>query len=464
MPSASHVVELSSGLPVSAETAFAWHARPGALERLTPPWERLEVIEPGAGVTEGSRAVLRVWEGPIPLRWVARHRDVIPGRQFVDEQEEGPFAKWTHLHRFEPDGPEACTLTDRITYTAPLGPAGAAAASLLVDPRLHRLLSYRHQLTLADLRVHSRFADRAPLKLAISGATGLVGRTLTPFLLGGGHEVRRLTRRAGHPGDVNWSHEEGRIEVVKLDGLDGVVHLAGENIAARWTTRRKKRIRDSRVIGTRFLCETLARLGRPPRVLVSASAVGIYGDRGDEILTEESPLAAQPADFLADVAREWETATEPARAAGIRVVNLRFGIVLTPAGGALAKLLPPFRLGLGGRIGSGRQWMSWIGIDDVVGAIHHALMTDSLSGPVNVTSPHPRTNQEFTAALGRVLRRRPRVAVPAEAVRLALGEMGQVALLSSSRVLPVRLQESGYAFRHPHLPGALRFLLGAAGE
>jgi len=464
VPSTSHVVELSSGLPVSAETAFAWHARPGALERLTPPWERLDVIEPGPGVAEGSRAVLRIREGPIPLRWVARHRDVIPGRQFVDEQEEGPFAKWTHLHRFEPDGPDACTLTDRISYTAPLGAAGAAVAPLLVDRRLQRLLSYRHQLLLADLQAHSRFADRAPLKLAISGATGLVGRALTPFLLTGGHDVRRMTRRAGHPGDVDWSHEQGRIDLVKLDGLDGVVHLAGENIAARWTESRKKRIRDSRAIGTRFLCEALARLERPPKVLVSASAVGIYGDRGDETLAEESPLPAQPAGFLAEVAREWEAATEPARAAGIRVVNLRFGIILTPAGGALAKLLPAFRLGLGGRIGTGRQWMSWVGMDDIVGAIHHALMTDSLSGPVNVTSPHPRTNQEFTVALGRVLRRRPRIAVPAEAVRLALGEMGQAALLSSTRVLPARLQESGYVFRHPHLPGALRFLLGVAGE
>jgi uncharacterized protein (TIGR01777 family) len=262
---------------------------------------------------------------------------------------------------------------------------------------------------------------------------------------------------------VDWSYEAGRIEVVKLDGLDGVVHLAGENIAARWTEKRKKRIWESRAIGTRFLCEALARLHRPPRVLVSASAVGIYGDRGDESLTEDSTPARSP-DFLSEVSREWETATEPARAAGIRVVNLRFGVVLTPEGGALARLLEPFRLGLGGRIGSGRQWMSWIGIDDIVGAIHHALLTDSLSGPVNATAPHPRTNQEFTAALGRVLRRPAQVPVPAKAIRFLLGEMGQVALLSSARVFPSRLLGSGYVFRHPHLPGSLRFLLGATSE
>jgi len=242
------------------------------------------------------------------------------------------------------------------------------------------------------------------------------------------------------------------------------VHLAGESIGVRWTERRKKRIWESRAIGTRFLCETLARLHRPPKVLVCASAVGIYGDRGDETLSEESTIPPRTAGFLVDVAREWEAATEPARAAGIRVVNLRLGIVLTPAGGALASLLRPFRLGLGGRVGSGRQWMSWIGIDDVVGAIHHALLTESLSGPVNATSPHPRTNQEFAAALGRVLQRPSNLPVPAGAVRLVLGEMGEAALLSSARVVPTRLLESGYAFRHPHLPGSLKFLLGAAKE
>lgn len=421
------------------------------------------MIEPGAGIADGSRTVLRIREGPVPLKWVARHRDVIPGRQFVDEQEKGPFSRWIHLHRFEPDGPGSCTLTDRVEYVPPLGPVGDLVAPLLVERRLQRLLSYRHDITRADLRELSKFADRAPLKLVISGATGLLGRALTPFLLTGGHEVRRLTRQAERPSDVEWGYGAGRIEVVKLDGVDAVVHLAGENIAAPWTEARKKRIWESRAIGTRFLCEALARLHRPPRVLVSASAVGIYGDRGDEILTEDSPLPTQP-EFLVDVAKEWEAATEPARAAGIRVVNLRFGIILTPAGGALAKLLLPFRLGLGGRLGTGRQWMSWIGIDDVVGAVHHALMTESLSGPVNVTSPHPRTNQEFVAAMGRVLRRPTLIPIPERAIQLALGAMGRATLLSSARVLPSRLEESGYEFRHPHLPGALRFLLGASTE
>jgi uncharacterized protein len=449
---------------VSAEAAYAWHARAGAIERLTAPWEGVDVIEPGTGLSEGSRTVLRIHRGPFRVRWVTRHKEVVRGRQFVDEQVEGPFPRWLHLHKFEPAGPDSCTLTDRIEYTAPLGAGGARVGLWLVERRIERSLSYRHELLRADLEAHSRFAGRGPLRLVVSGARGTVGSSLLPFLLTGGHSVRRMTRRESLPADVSWSYEQGRIDAVKLDGLDGMVHLAGENVGARWNRGRKRRIWESRAIGTRFLCETLARLRKPPAVLVTASAVGIYGDRGDEVLTETSPLPGRNSDFLAEVAREWEAATEPARAAGIRVVNLRFGIILTPAGGALAKLLIPFRLGLGGPVGSGRQWMSWIGIDDVVGVIHHVLMSEDLSGPVNATAPHPRTNQEFTAALGRTLDRPAKVPLPAAAVRLALGEMGEVTLLSGARVQPARLLETGYAFRHPQLPGALKFLLGTTGE
>jgi uncharacterized protein (TIGR01777 family) len=228
----------------------------------------------------------------------------------------------------------------------------------------------------------------------------------------------------------------------------------------RWTEQRRRRILDSRAIGTRFVAETLARLRRPPRVLVSASAIGIYGNRGDEVLTEASPILAESSDFLTQAGREWEAATEPARAAGIRVVRLRFGIVLTPAGGALGRMLVPFRLGAGGPLGSGRQWMSWIAIDDLLGAIHHALMTDSLAGAVNVTAPNPVTSSTFASTLGRVLQRPAVIPGPALVLRLAFGEMADAALLSSARVVPARLQESGYAFRYPELEAALRFVLG----
>jgi uncharacterized protein len=293
----------------------------------------------------------------------------------------------------------------------------------------------------------------------VSGSTGLIGRSLVPFLTSGGHEVLRLVRRAARESEIQWDPGAGRLDPAQLEGADAVVHLAGENLAARWSTARKQAIRNSRVVGTRLLAEALSRLTRPPRVLVSASAVGIYGNRGDETLTESSAPASR-SDFLVDVGREWEAATEPARAAGVRVVRFRSGLVLSPAGGVLGRMLPAFRLGVGGRLGSGRQWMSWISIDDTIGAIHHALTTVGLFGPVNATAPHPVTNREFAATLGRVMGRPAILPVPAIALRLVFGEMADVALLASARVLPERLIQSGYRFRHPQLEGALRFVLG----
>ncbi|MFL5496449.1 MAG: TIGR01777 family oxidoreductase [Gemmatimonadales bacterium] len=460
MPAA--VVERSTTLPVSAEAAFAWHERPGAFERLLPPWERVTVIEQSGGLTDGARLVLRVMQGPLPLRWVARHRDTLPGRRFVDEQVEGPFSRWVHFHRFDPDGAATSRMTDRIEYALRLGPA-----SILTEPlirhRLERMLAYRHALLRDDLEAHGRFGQSGGLRVAVSGASGLLGRALLPFLTTGGHEVLRLVRGHHSPpqptNEVYWNLQTGRIETDKLEGLDGIVHLAGENIGARWTKDRKRRIRDSRGLGTRFLCEALARLRRKPKVLVTASAVGIYGNRGDELLTEGSATLAPP-DFLVEVGREWEAATEPARAAGIRVVMTRFGMMLSPAGGVLAKMLPAFRAGLGGPLGSGSQWMSWISIDDAVGAVHHAIMTEELSGAVNTTAPQPVTNREFTATLGRVLGRPALLPVPAPGLRFALGEMGRVAVLGSARVVPERLIQAGYRFRHPALEGALRFVLG----
>jgi uncharacterized protein (TIGR01777 family) len=289
----------------------------------------------------------------------------------------------------------------------------------------------------------------------ISGATGLIGSALVNALTAAGYTVRRLVRseRQRRPADVLWDPAGGRLDGKAMEGLDAVIHLAGEPIAQRWTAPAKRRIRESRVRGTELLSTTIASLTRPPRVMLSGSAMGIYGDRGDEILDEMSPLGTG---FLADVAREWEAATFPAARAGIRVVHLRTGLVLSPRGGALAKLLLPFRLGLGGRVGSGRQWVSWITLDDTVGAIRHAMSTEPLFGPVNLAAPNAVTNAELTATLAKVLRRPAVFPVPAPVMRLAFGEMGAATLLASQRMRPRRLAESGYVFRHPLLEGALR--------
>jgi uncharacterized protein (TIGR01777 family) len=300
------------------------------------------------------------------------------------------------------------------------------------------------------------------MNVLVTGSTGLVGSAVVALLTAGGHQVTRLVRTTPAPGaaEVYWEPAAKTIATPALEGLDAVVHLAGENIATgRWTPAKKRRIRDSRVQGTRLLCDALAQLVEPPTVLVSASAIGYYGDRGDRIMTEEDRPGT---DFLAEVCREWEAATAPAEERGLRVVRLRTGMVLTPAGGALHKMLTPFKLGVGGIMGNGQQYMSWIARDDVVGIIQHALTADALRGPVNAVSPHPVTNQEFTKTLGQILQRPTVLPMPSFAARALFGEMADALMLSSTRVEPERLINSGYEFQFPELDGALRHMLGKA--
>jgi len=293
------------------------------------------------------------------------------------------------------------------------------------------------------------------MKILISGSHGLVGSALATSLKGDGHEVLALVRRAPFSdAEVEWYPERGSLALSGMEGMDAVVHLAGESIASgRWTDEKKKRIRDSRVAATRLLAEALGNLHEPPKTLISASAIGYYGGRGDLILTEAS---APGNDFLASVCVEWEDATESAHAKGIRVIKARFGVILSPDGGALKKMLPPFRIGVGGRLGSGKQWMSWIALDDVVGALRFVLDHETLSGPVNFVAPNPVTNAEFTKTLGKILSRPTLLPVPEFAARLAFGEMADALLLSSQRVAPERLQRAGYEFEYPDLAGALK--------
>lgn len=294
--------------------------------------------------------------------------------------------------------------------------------------------------------------------IALSGASGLLGSAVAPALAAAGWQVRPLVRRAPNPGEIRWDPAAGTIDASALAGVSAAVHLAGESIAdGRWTPARKARIRSSRILGTRLLSESLARLPVRPEVLVSASAVGIYGDRGDQLLDENSPLGT---DFLAEVGKEWEGATAPASDAGIRVVHLRFGIILSKEGGALPRMVTPFQLGAGGPIGNGRQWMSWISIDDAVTIILEALRNGDMHGPFNAVAPEPVRNAEFASCLGEVLHRPALVPAPAFALRLLFGEMADAALLASQRVVPARLTALGFSFRHPTLAEALRAILG----
>jgi uncharacterized protein (TIGR01777 family) len=296
--------------------------------------------------------------------------------------------------------------------------------------------------------------------IAITGSSGLVGTALVDALEAEAHSVRPLVRRSVRDveREIHWDPAAGTIETPKLSDVDAIVHLAGENLAAhRWTEAAKARIRDSRILGTRLLCQTIAGLPRKPSVLVSASAVGFYGDRGDERMDESSPPGRG---FLAELCQQWEAETHVARDADIRVVNMRLGVVLSPDGGALAKMLTPFKLGVGGVIGSGRQYLSWITLDDVVRAIQFALAAAAVCGPVNAVAPQPVTNREFTKTLGRVLGRPTIFPMPAFAARLAFGEMADEMLLSGVRVEPRMLSTAGFEFRSPELEPALRSMLG----
>ncbi len=443
--------------PVTTEELFAWHARPGALERLTPPFERVRVLSREGDLRSG-RVVLAVGAPPFLLRWVARHQDYLEGQRFHDVQERGPFSRFEHTHLFSPQGPASAQLEDRIVYELPGGALGAWVADGLVQRRLRRVFAFRHARLGHDLQDHAACRRGGARSVAVTGSTGLLGRELLPYLTTGGHRVLPARRGRVDPGQIGWHPDAARLEG-DWDGLDAVVHLAGENVGGGlWTAARKQRIRASRWDATRHLAAAVAALPRPPRTLICASAIGVYGERGDELLTESSSPGKG---FLAEIVEQWEGALEPARQAGIRVVCLRFGVVLTPRGGALQRMLPVFRMGLGGRTGSGHQWLSWVGLDDALAAIHHAITHDTLSGAVNVVAPQAVTNRTFVATLAGVLRRPASIPVPASMLRAALGEMGEALLLTSTRVAPTRLLDVGFTFRQPDLSSALCDVLGA---
>ncbi|MDX1567917.1 MAG: TIGR01777 family oxidoreductase [Longimicrobiales bacterium] len=464
----------------SPEEVFRWHTRPGAFDRLLPPWEDVRVLERTGGLEEGTRVRLRISRGPAHFDWTVEHTEVEEGRSFTDQQVDGPFGAWRHVHRFEAHEGDGCVMVDRVEWEPPLGALASAFTEPLVERELERLFRFRHRRLRHDLDrlAAGARAQRAslnpekddpdggtafgaePLTVAITGASGLVGGHLSAFLRAGGHRVLALVRSRDRldRDSVYWNVEEGEIDAEGLEDADVLVHLAGEPLfALRWTDEKKRRIMESRRKGTRLVSETLARMDRGPRLLVSASGVHFYGDRGDEILTEESGPGEG---FLAEVCREWEEATEPAVQAGLRVVTLRTGVVLTPEGGALEKMLLPFKTGLGGRLGGGRQFFSWIDADDHVGLIHHILTNRELRGPVNAVSPGSVPNAVFTDTLGRVLGRPTLVPVPSLAVKVAMGEMGETMLLEGQRARPAAALESGFEFRFPDVEASLRHELG----
>lgn len=457
-----------SEIPAPAHAVYDWHARPGAFLRLQPPWERYEMFpQRGTFGTDGMRVSFRTHcLGPFNKTWEVEVFDFEPGRGFKYRQVRGPFAEWVHTHRFIAKGDRDSILENVIDYRAPFGVVGRLFCERLVRRRLTAMFAYRHAVTASDLRRHGEFRDRPRLKVAVTGSRGLVGSELVPFLTTGGHEVVRLVSGRvpeSSPDDgtryVAWE-PQAPLDPAALAGCDAVIHLAGDNIGdGRWTDAKRKRILESRTVPTRHVAEAIAALppDHRPKVFLCASGISVAGTRGDEERTEESSAGTG---FLADVCRGWEAATEPASAAGVRVVNMRIGIVLSPKDGALGKQLFAFKAGAGAVLGAGEQWLPWITLNDLVGAIHHCLMTDSLRGPVNMCGPNPVTNRAFTKTLGRVLSRPAFLWLPRVALKAMFGDMADEALLASTRAVPRKLVESGFAFDHVELEPALRFLLG----
>lgn len=448
-------IEYSSVFDAPRDDVFAWHARPGAIHRLLPPWQPMSVVAEAASLADG-RAVLGL---PGGLRWNAQHNpaDYAPPARFVDELSRGGLRSlptqlighWRHEHCFDAVGDGRTRVTDRVDAPVP---------GNLLEPTFR----YRHRQLSDDLAAHQWAHEhgRRPGSVAVTGASGLVGSALTAFLSTGGHRVIRLVRR--EPRDDTercWDPESPADDL--LDGIDAVVHLAGASIAGRFTDAHKKAVRDSRIEPTRRLAECAAHATDGPSVFVGASAIGWYGDdRADERLDE----SAQPGDgFLAAVVADWEAATAPATAAGLRVVNVRTGIVQTPRGGTLQLMRPLFAAGLGGPLGDGRQWLSWIDIDDLIDVYHRALVDTGFSGPVNAVAPQPVRNADYTRTLAGVLHRPAVLPVPSLGPALLLGRQGARELaMASQRVVPGRLIEAGHRFRRPDLEQCLRHQLGKA--
>jgi uncharacterized protein (TIGR01777 family) len=351
-------------------------------------------------------------------------------------------------------------MEDHVDWELPMGAAGRLLGGSSVESELERLFAFRHRRLREDLDRIARYGNGAPLRVAVTGSRGLIGRPLCDVLTTSGHSLVRVVRNkeSQTSDEAHWNPIEGTVEEDKLEGLDAVVHLAGEPLLGlRWTEEKKRQIWASRVEGTDHLARALARLRRPPKVLVSASAVGFYGNRGDQPLNESAKAGKG---FLAELCKAWEEATRPAARMGIRVVHLRTGLTLTPAGGALGTMLLPFKIGVGGRIGSGRQYVSWIDHDDLVGMIMHVIHTPSIRGAVNGTAPYPVPNSTFTGTLGRVLQRPTLIPVPGLAVQALFGEMGKQMLLQGQRIQPSVAEASGFEFNYPGLEEALRHQLG----
>lgn len=443
----------------SRPEVFDWFERKGSFRRLMPPWEVAEEVRADETLEDGAQRIFRFPMGPIKMTWVAEHLGYQPPEKFEDIMKKGPFRSWHHVHRFiEKDG--GTVVHDEVDYKLPMGVLGRIFGSRNVRNRLNRMFRARENRLIRDLERHSDFKHLDRKRILLAGASGLIGKQLAAFLDTGGHEIWRLVRRTPVAGqnEIEWNPSKGTIDDSAIEGFDIVIHLGGAGIGdRRWTKSRMVLIEKSRTESTGLLARTLASLKQKPEVFLVASAIGWYGNRGDEILDEQSEAGTG---FLPETCLAWEASADAARQAGIRTIHARTGVVLDASGGALEKMLLPAKMGAGGPIGFGRQWFSWISMDDQIYALHHLVMSPNTEGAYNITSPEPLQQKNFAKALGRVLRRPAFMPTPPFAIWFLYGKMGVALTTESQRVMPTRLTEEGYRFQHQDAESALRDALG----
>lgn len=446
-----------SDFEVTKELLYSFHANPGALDRLLPPWENTSILRRAHSIAPGSRVELKMHFGPIPFTYKALHIKEQPVEMFQDIQEKGPFRSWSHTHLFD-ETQNGARLTDLVDYQLPLQSFLPRNFTRFVEKELTRTFRHRKEVLNHDLSLHKRYST-TPLTILISGASGVVGRHLVPFLTTGGHSVYTLVRRQADAkkNEIYWDPAKDEIDIKSIPDIDVVIHLAGEYIGlGRWSDERKKRVVDSRVQGTSLLVKTMAQLKQKPKVFLSSSAIGYYGDTKTEPIDE---TRGPGKDFLSSVCSIWEESARPAENLGIRTVIMRMGVALSCKGGALEKLVKA-PIGYVRRFGNGRQMFSWLSMDDLLGAILHCIKTESISGPINLVSPNPVSNEEMISTMAKLTGRPFLPGVPAPVLKMLYGDMAREILLSGCHALPDKLINSGFTFSYLTLEETLRSQLG----
>lgn len=460
MPTFAHTAKFSA----DKQQLWAWYNSDGAFRRIMPEWEGIKPINAGR-LVDGEETIFKVKLGPFRQKWIARHHSVVSGESFADRMIKGPFGAWNHHHKFESASKGTTSVIDNVEYKLPLHFFTGWSAGFTVLPRMKQMFEFRSVRVANDLKQIQLTSELPRQKILVSGSTGMIGLQLCAFLEAAGHDVHRLLRPSTKlPTDVDsskvvvWNDLTGEIIDGDMNGFDTIIHMAGAGIGdKRWSKKRLKLIRDSRIIPTKNLSKIVAGLDNPPRKIICSSAIGYYGNRGTEVLDESSSTGN---DILAELCRDWENASNAAKESGINVIHVRTGIVMSPLGGALAKLLLPAKMGAGGPVGGGKQMQSWISLDDEIYAIHHLMMQDSAEGVYNLTAPSPVSQKQFAKTLGRVLRRPSFAPLPGFVIKLLFGQMGKKLVLEGQDVRPTRLIESGFEFTHPELESCLRSCLG----